>query len=64
MTNTKEPTQKTKIPFEWELISSEYKTYRAKVIGGWIVSDMCPLRDGQTLSNVFILDPNHEWEIE
>ena len=43
--------------FEWEMIGSyDERAYRAKVIGGWVVSDnngMC-----------FVPDPNHEWTIE
>lgn len=47
-----------KIKFEWKRIGD--MTYRAKVIGGWIVEHIdC---DRPTL--VFIPDSNHEWEIE
>lgn len=44
------------IPFYWESIgTSDATAYRAKVIGGWVVSDnngMC-----------FVPDPKHEWKI-
>lgn len=65
--------------FEWELIfTSEDKiseTWRAKVIGGWIIRDfhcayyvdqkLCTIRDYSLASSItFIPDPNHEWSIE
>lgn len=46
----------TKIKFEWELIPPTEATYRAKVIGGWIVYHF--------ESMVFIPDPEHNWEID
>jgi hypothetical protein len=70
-----------KIKFEWELIfRSEDKisnTWRAKVIGGWLLRDFhCIYVDNfktsknatrdYTLSNAvaFVPDPNHEWGID
>ena len=67
--------------FEWELIykSEDFvtKTYRAKVIGGWLIRDFqCIFVDNHktlktgtrdyTISNAmtFISDPIHEWSIE
>lgn len=62
--------------FEWEVLvcgtdnEGGCITHRAKVIGGWIVKNMCWAdspggKDSpvQSESMVFIPDPNHEWEI-
>lgn len=53
--------------FSWEEINSldSYKTYRAKVFGGWIVS--LEIRIGMYYKNeslVFVPDPEHKWEID
>lgn len=52
-----------KIKFEWEILKLNLPcvTSRAKVIGGWIVSDY--VADGPA-GMVFIPDPNHDWEID
>jgi len=58
----KQPQKKTKkvIHFNWELINgisgNNEVTYRAKVIGGWIVQTNYQL---QYISSVFIPDPKH-----
>jgi hypothetical protein len=59
-----------KIPFEWEKINKNLisYTYRAKVIGGWIVNNFSyDQTKEQTLpiseSTVFVPDPKHEWEV-
>ena len=62
--------------FEWECIFNEFEeenqlvsyTYRAKVIGGWLVrhEDIVTDDDGiakrSTMSMVFIKDITHEWK--
>lgn len=54
-----------KIKFKW--IEIENFTYRAQVIGGWIVKveDSVCDEDGNSMavSLVFIPDSEHEWEI-
>lgn len=61
--------------FEWETIHSNHNkniggsvTYRAKVIGGWIISNDVYTDDSNkrniTTSMIFVPDPNHEWEIK
>jgi len=47
--------------FEWEYIKCGAfpDTYRAKVIGGWIVRSSYCDGDGNTISMVFIPDHNH-----
>lgn len=50
--------------FKWERIAMEVstsKTYRAKVIGGWIIKDEAIEGDARAL--VFVADIKHEWEI-
>lgn len=51
--------------FEWEKISdiNAEMTYRAKVIGGWIVKNW-EAGDSPSVSMVFIYDPVHDWTIE
>jgi hypothetical protein len=53
----------------WELISSDYTesiTWRAKVIGGWLVNHILNVVPGQnpTESMVFVPDKNHLWETQ
>lgn len=43
------------IEFKWERLTKHSSTFRAKVIGGWVVSDDVGL--------VFVPDPNHEWQL-
>lgn len=66
------------IPFEWERIFKTHNysiggtnTYRAKVPGGWLVSNTTytdVLNDGneRTISEsmVFVYDPEYKWEIK
>jgi hypothetical protein len=42
------------IKFKWERLDGD--TFRAKVIGGWIVQSM------DTGAMVFLSDPEHLWE--
>ena len=56
--------------FEWETIKNlpSCKTYRAKVIGGWIVQNNTLIHpetreSAMTESMVFIPDYTHKWEI-
>lgn len=59
-----------KIDFEWEVINNtEYhtenrQTSRAKVFGGWLVSEIIE-NPTKTVSShmVFIPDANYEWEV-
>lgn len=52
----------TKIPFEWKKIGNF--SYRAKVIGGWLINNINSRgEEGISESCVFIPDPYHEWEI-
>ena len=50
--------------FEWVIIhyikSIGWTTYRAKVFGGWLVSNC--FDDNNSM--VFIPDQKHEWEVE
>jgi hypothetical protein len=60
-----------KIKFEWELIQDEwgdytFSTYRAKVIGGWLIRNTVEVdENNQSISTsiIFISDPEHKWEI-
>lgn len=55
-----------KIKFKWEILVSEnYRsTCRAKVMGGWLVRHIELSGDeGESLSMVFVADPEHKWEI-
>lgn len=67
------------IEFEWEKISEEkedgvfwFATYRAKVIGGWLVRTFDLTKQHRGLdpalstseSTVFIADRMHEWQIK
>jgi hypothetical protein len=60
-----------KIKFEWERIK-EFNSYRAKVIGGWMVihtpkfSEDPFLEDPKPFATTscFIPDVDHKWEIE
>ena len=46
------------IVFEWEKLSEG--TYRAKVLGGWVLRDF----DGESgNAMIFVPDPNHEWGV-
>lgn len=55
---------KTKIPFEWEnLYDNSAFSRRVKVFGGWVLSSYSQINNDYQLCNVFIPDPNHEWEI-
>lgn len=56
-----QPVKPEPIPFKWESIGEG--TTRSKVFGGWIVQDSMCDQEGNTISMVFIADPNHEWEI-
>ncbi len=53
-----EDEEKIKINFDWECLLGT--TYRAKVIGGWIVRNE---EFERSESMVFVPDPNHQWEI-
>jgi hypothetical protein len=48
---------------EWEVIcysnDGSFRTQRAKVFGGWIVTN----RGENEVSSVFVPDPNHEWKL-
>lgn len=58
-----------RIPFEWEEIFAESKglectTYRAKVIGGWLIMNNTSSRGKElTQGLVFIPDPDHIWGV-
>lgn len=61
---------------EWEIIFKSHnndggcKTYRTKVIGGWLVQNWTyssANKDGSrpiSESMVFVSDQNHEWKVE
>ena len=64
-----------KLKFEWERITvgGFGWTERAKVIGGWLVRTVAigdintqeqRLDSSPTIQMIFIVDANHEWEIE
>lgn len=60
--------------FEWEIIDQKSndtvlnKTFRARVIGGWVIRKFYAFNTVNKISMnesmVFISDPNHEWSIE
>ena len=55
-----------KIEFQLEQIKdTRYQsyTYRAKVIGGWILHSLTEAGGKNSQSMVFIPDPNHDWII-
>ena len=56
---------KKQIEFEWEKLpgGSGVATYRAKVIGGWLISSCKQTHDGG-VALTFIPDKNYEWEIK
>lgn len=49
------------IPFEWEFVDQQGSThtFRAKVIGGWLVK----IHDHEQMNTVFIKDITHEWQL-
>lgn len=53
--------------FEWELIHKDYTqlecTYRAKVLGGWLVRYVTKRHNCQDVAMVFIKDITHEWKL-
>ena len=66
-----------KIEFRWEKIFDEIiagrrkSTYRAKVLGGWLIKDERWDRSESqealetvSISTVFIQDSEHVWEVE
>jgi len=65
-----------KIQFKWECISEIgasfediQKTYRAKVIGGWLIREQFSSIGGlnEDYTNIFITflsDEDHEWEVD
>lgn len=56
-----------KIPFEWDLISNEFLTHRAKVHGGWLIHTETTFNNDSIACSealIFIPDITHEWEIE
>ena len=55
-----------KIKFKWEKIvsGSLNEVRRAKVFRGWIVHSYDSASEGLSESMIFVLDPNHEWEID
>lgn len=57
--------------FEWKCIYSKkfhpemaIGTWRAKVIGGWLVLTHFIISDDMKVTTNFISDPNYEWEPE
>jgi len=44
--------------FQWERIGKD-KTYRARVLGGWLVRDC----SSTGISVAFVPDPDHIWEV-
>lgn len=56
------------IPFKWEQIVQSAdnlsSTYRAKVLGGWIINNYTYTHEGVCEAMVFISDPNHDWEVK
>ena len=63
-----ESKNKNSIKFQWEEINitGNYATYRAKVLGGWlVVLNNCD-SDGKLRTNnmIFLSDKKHEWSIE
>ena len=49
-----------KLTLNWEKITEFGHTYRLKVFGGWMVTDVSGMSD--TGTSIFVPDPNHEWE--
>jgi hypothetical protein len=56
--------------FQWEIINKSSTThnrtgtYRAKVMGGWLVrNEVWPSFDAVSTSMVFISDKDHRWKI-
>ena len=61
-----------KIEWLWEMIDQKqedkvfyFATYRAKVIGGWLVRNFDVTYNAKSTSEsmVFVPDPNHDWVI-
>ena len=60
--------------FEWEILNhddgSSFRTFRAKVIGGWLVRNITWYDHDEFQASslcesmVFVPDPKHEWGIE
>lgn len=52
-----------KIKFEWETVDTD--TFRAKVLGGWVMRfDNEIGHNTWSSSTLFIPDINHDWEID
>lgn len=52
--------EKVFIPYKYQFINKTNSIWRAKVIGGWIVSE----QHEDFFNNIFIPDEHHQWEIE
>jgi hypothetical protein len=48
-----------KLPWEWEKLDTE--TFRAKVVGGWVLKSISMGRKCQSMT--FVHDIDHEWMI-
>ena len=51
-----------KVKLKWEAHPTERGTYRAKVIGGWLVQDRYFGSDSGGIGLAFVPDNKHEWE--
>ena len=47
--------------FDWKWEELDEYTFRAKVIGGWLVHCACSKNKSESL--VFVADRDHEWHI-
>lgn len=59
------------LPFKWEEIFEsksgvQHLTYRAKVVGGWLILHIMGETGARNISNgmVFISDPDHNWQVK
>ncbi len=53
------------IPFEWEALETQRgKTFRVKVIGGWLINTRHVDANSASSTMTFIPDPNHEWRVK
>lgn len=55
-----------KIPFGWDLIDDHehHRTYRTKVIGGWLINILIYSSEEWKFNVTFLSDHEHKWEIE
>lgn len=53
---------RTRLEWKWEKLD-EYNS-RVQVIGGWLLSNIFESKGKISISNIFVEDKEHKWEIK